>query len=381
MKIFFIGGGSGGHFFPLIAVAEAINDLVVEEHFVSPKLYYFSSTPFSKSELYKANIKYIYCPSGKRRIGSDIKTKILNFFDLFKIFFGFFVAMFTLTKYYPDVIFSKGGYCAFPGLLAAKILKIPVVIHDSDSIPGRVSLWSAKFAKKIAISYPEAEYYFTDKQKKKIALTGNPIRKEMLKREVKDSFDKMDLDPYTPVVFVIGGSVGSKFVNENILDVLPKLIEKYQVIHQTGSKNFHDVLIQTNGMLRESPFKNRYRPFPTLNSYFMRVAMSVAKVIITRAGSVLFEISVWEKPSIVIPLPQSISRDQKLNAYAYSRLTGAIVIEQRNLKPSILLSEINTLMNNTNKYNDIVRNIRQSIRPSASKTIARELLNISIKHT
>jgi len=125
MRILFVGGGTGGHFYPLIAVAEVLVNN--EKH---PELYYMGPSPYKPELLAEHNIRYVSCPAGKMRLYFSIQ----NFFDLFRNFFGLFVAIWKLYLIYPDVVFSKGGYTSVPVLLAARFLRIPVVIHESDSI-------------------------------------------------------------------------------------------------------------------------------------------------------------------------------------------------------------------------------------------------------
>jgi UDP-N-acetylglucosamine--N-acetylmuramyl-(pentapeptide) pyrophosphoryl-undecaprenol N-acetylglucosamine transferase len=165
MKILFTGGGTGGHFYPLIAVAEKLNAIADKEKIVGLKMYFMSHDPYDKELLFENSITFIPVSTGKQRLYRSWK----NIRDLIQVAMGCVSATIKLFFLYPDVVFSKGGYGAFPALFAARILRIPVIIHDSDSVPGRVSLWSSKFAKHIAVAYPEAAEYFP---KEKTALLG-----------------------------------------------------------------------------------------------------------------------------------------------------------------------------------------------------------------
>ncbi|MFZ1019773.1 MAG: glycosyltransferase, partial [Minisyncoccia bacterium] len=168
MKIVFTGGGTGGHFYPIIAVAEKVNQIIDSEHILGAKLYYFSDSPYDKEMLAQNGLFYEEIKSGKMRTYFSFR----NFLDIFKTFFGVVNALFKMFSIYPDVVFGKGGYASFPTIFAARILRIPVVIHESDSAPGRVNKWAGHFAKKIAISFPEAAEYFPEK---KTAWTGQPV--------------------------------------------------------------------------------------------------------------------------------------------------------------------------------------------------------------
>ena len=176
MRIVLLGGGTGGHFYPLIAVAEAIEDLCVERTLLEPELYYIGPPPFDPPTLLEHGIIYKQGTVGKiRRWGS-----VANVFDALKTLVGIMGAIPHMFSLYPDVIFSTGGYAAFPTLVAARVLRIPVIIYDADAQPGRVSLWSARFARAIAVAHPEAAAHFPMNVRDKIARVGHPIRKEIL---------------------------------------------------------------------------------------------------------------------------------------------------------------------------------------------------------
>ncbi len=192
MKILLTGGVTGGHFYPIIAGAEALRDLVEERRILPPELYFMSTVPYNERLLFENDIKFMSVAAGKRRR----YFSFLNFTDLFKTASGCLSALIRMYSLYPDIVFGKGGYASFPALFAARILHIPVIIHESDSHPGRVNLWAGKFARKIAVSYPEAAKYFGAKNQSKIAFTGNPIRPEVAKPLAKQHYAEHEGKPF-----------------------------------------------------------------------------------------------------------------------------------------------------------------------------------------
>ena len=375
MKIVFTGGGTGGHFYPIIAVAQAITQTARERHLVDPKLYFFSNSPYDAKALFENNIEFHQISAGKwRRYFS-----LLNLTDIIKTGIGILKAIWKLYFLYPDIIFSKGGYASFPTLVAAKFLHIPVFIHESDSHPGRVSLWSARFAVRVALSYPEAIEYFP-KEKDKVAITGNPIRDELLHPISVGAHEFLKLDKTAPLIYVTGGSLGATKINDVLLDILPQLVADYQIIHQVGEGNLPAIQNRANYLLANNPNRDRYKAFGSLNTTALRMIAGVANLAISRAGSTIFEIAVWEIPSIIIPIPEAISHDQRINAFTYARSGAAVVIEQDNLTASILLSEINRLLKNNKLLEQMRAGTKQFARPDAARTIAGELLNLALEH-
>lgn len=373
MKIIFTGGGTGGHFYPIIAVAEALNQLIDEERLVRPELYYFATDPYDPRALYEQNIQFHRVTAGKRRRYFSLR----NFFDLFKTAWGALIALGKTYWLYPDVVFSKGGYVSFPTLLAARLLRIPVVIHESDSRPGRVNAWSAKFAKRVAVSYPEAATFFPSG---KTAVTGNPIRQELLTPITVGAREFLKLEEGIPLIFITGGSQGAAAINDALLDIVPELIKHCQIIHQVGAANLTEVEKRAHFLLADNPAAARYKTFASLNTDALRMVAGVADLIITRAGSFIFEAAHWGIPAIIIPIPEEISHDQRSNAFTYARSGGAIVIEQGNLTSSILRSEIDRLLGNRDLLAKMSVGAKNFSRPDAAKTIAQEILKLALRH-
>lgn len=381
MKILLTGGGTGGHFYPLIAVAEAIQDKARERKFLDPTLYFMSNTPYNAGLLFDHDILYRSASAGKLRREGSISSYILNFFDLFKVLWGSFKALISVFFMYPDVVFGKGGYASFPALLAARILRIPVVIHESDSKPGKVSWWAGNFAEVVAVSYPQAAEYFPKaKAAGKVVWTGNPIRKEIVTPITNGAFEFLGLNPDIPTILVICGSQGAQAINDAILQALPELLKDFQIIHTTGKTNFEITKGQAEVILGDNPLKTRYKPFDYLNALSLRMAAGASSLVISRAGSTIFEIAAWKIPAILIPIPERVSHDQHVNAYTYARAGGAVVIEQDNLTPDILVSQCNLIRENEAKQRSMKEAAAQFARLDAADKIADVILDIAAKH-
>ncbi len=373
MKILFTGGGSGGHFYPILSVANEIQKLAKENRLLVPELYYVSDSPYNEGLLYDNNITYKMNAAGKRRMYFSINS----FVDLFKTGWGILTAFWTVFSIYPDVVFSKGGYPSFPVVFAAHFFRIPIVIHESDSVPGRANKYAAKFATKIAVSFAEAANFFPSE---KVAVTGNPVR-ELITMPITDgAHEALGLDSSVPTVLVLGGSLGAQMINNIITDTLSQIIEHYQVIHQVGKNNYDEVVERVDAVIYKSVHRNRYKPFDYLTELQMRQAAGVADIVISRAGSAIFEIASWGKPAILIPITVSNGDHQRKNAYAYARTKAAIVIEEANLTSNILISEINRIMLNNDEKQKMSNAAREFFKPDAARVIAKELLSISLRH-
>lgn len=373
MKILFTGGGSGGHFYPIIAVAEAVRDVVRERHLLDPTLYYAAPDPYDREMLVANNIVFVPTAAGKMRR----YFSILNFFDWFKTAWGIIRSVLRIFLLYPDVVFGKGGYASFPTLLAAKLFGIPVVIHESDAVPGRVNKWASKFAQTIAVSFHESERYFPQE---KIVYTGNPVRRAAQHPSKEGAAEFLKLEPDVPVILVLGGSQGAAALNETLLAALPQMLERYQVVHQAGEANIKDVEGRSKIILGNSARRARYKPFGYLNDTALRMSAGAASLVISRSGSTIFEIAIWELPSILIPFPDAAEDHQSKNAFAYARSGGAVVIEQNNLSPNLLISEVDRIVGNPEISRQMREGAKRASQPDAAKKIANILLDITVSH-
>ena len=373
MKILLTGGGTGGHFYPLIAIAEKLIEIADKKKIIDLKLYYMSVSPYDKRMLFENSITYVQIPAGKMRTYFSIK----NFFDMFSTATGMFFGLISMFFIYPDVVISKGGYAAFPAVFAAKLLRIPVIVHESDSYPGRLNVWTAKFAQKVAISWPEAIEYLP---KEKTALTGQPIRKNILHGSREGAHEFFKLNSSLPVILVLGGSLGAESINNIFIEILPELLTRYQIIHQTGINNIDDVSSRSKLVMENNNNITRYVATPSLNNLATRMAAGIADIIISRAGSQIFEIASWGIPSIIIPRNNSNGDHQRKNAYNYARTGACEVIDETNLTPHVLISEIDKLMNSKEKRDSMKTSALSFANPLAAEKIADEAIKIAESH-
>lgn len=374
MKIIFTGGGTGGHFYPVIAVIESIRAIAEKHKLVEMELIYMSDSEYDKEALFEERVRFVKISAGKvRRYFS-----FLNFTDAIKTGIGIFTTLLKVYVDLPDVIFSKGGYAAFPVVFAARFFGIPLIIHESDSVPGKVNAWSGKFAKRIAISFPTASNFFPPE---KTALVGNPLRKEFLIGTREGAKQFLGLEEGTPVILITGGSQGAQAINEIILDGLLELVEKYQIIHQCGANNLAETKARAGVILEKSKFKNRYHLFGFLNKDSLKMSYSSSDLVIARAGAgTIFEIANSGVPSILIPLENSAQDHQKGNAYDYASAGAGDVLEQTNLTFHILQSEITRILSNKEKLEQMKKSALAFSKPEAAEKIAQEIIKLGLEH-
>ncbi|MEX2010274.1 MAG: UDP-N-acetylglucosamine--N-acetylmuramyl-(pentapeptide) pyrophosphoryl-undecaprenol N-acetylglucosamine transferase [Parcubacteria group bacterium] len=377
MRILFTGGGTGGHFYPVIAIAEEVTALVKEKRLLPPELFYISPDPYNEGILFEHGITYKRNVAGKSRTKPGILSLLRNFVDIWKTGGGVILSLIQVWKMYPDVVFGKGGFASFPAVLAARILRIPVVIHESDTVPGRVNAWAGKFATRIALSWADAGKYFpTDR----VALTGNPVRKDISMPILEGAREFLKLEENVPVILILGGSQGASLINDIVIEDLPNLLEKYQVIHQTGAKNLKSVEATAKAVLLNSTHKGRYKAYDYLNPLAMRMAAGVASVVVSRAGSTIFEIAAWGVPAILVPITNSNGDHQRHNAFAYARAGACEVIEEANFTAHILSGEIERLVTNVDLRQEMVASAKAFYKPNAARLVAEEIVKIALSH-
>ncbi len=360
MRIVLTGGGSGGHVFPLIAVARKIKEKIGSE---AEFLYIGSGADIEKEMMDKEGISAKHVLAGKRRRYFSLR----NFIDFFKIPAGIIQSLWMLLRYMPDVVFSKGGYVSVPVALAAWVYRIPVIIHESDAVPGTANQIIAKFCRHIIVAYPEARQYF---ESRATALWGNPVRENINQGNIEKARQIFHFTESKPTVLVMGGSQGSRIINEAIIKILPKILFRTQVIHQTGEKNYDEVVHKAAEQGIKAG-REGYYPVKFLGDEEIKEAYALADLVISRAGAgSIAEIAANKKPSILIPLENSANDHQRMNAYALAKIGGALVLEETNLGEHIFLEKIEKILDDNELREKMAREINFFHHPQAAEHIA-----------
>ncbi len=373
IRVLLTGGGTGGHIYPLIAVAEEFEkmpDIKIQLSYLGPKSSF-------NALLKEKNIAVYSIASSKLRRYFSIE----NFIDIPKLFWSFFQSLYRIYAIMPDIVFSKGGPGALSVVLAARFYFIPVVIHDSDAVPGLTNRLSGHFATRIGVSFDDAVKYFP---KSKTAVVGNPIRKEIMEGAFRreQAREYFSLNPSKSTILILGGSQGAAQINSFVFDNLKTLLEDdIQLIHQVGPGNKREADDTVRSLQREvgERINSNYRSFELLNSLEYKNAFSAADVVLSRSGSTVFEIAFFGKASILVPLETSANDHQRANAYSYTKFGAGIVLEKENFTPHIVLSKLKELLSHQEGLRAMETAAKNFSKPNAAKDIAEEIVTLGLK--
>lgn len=365
MKIVLAGGGTGGHLTPLVAVARKIKEKVPEAEFVfvGPK------GKLEKDLIESEGVKIRNISVGKLRRYFSFQ----NVIDiLFKVPIGIIQCLFILLSEMPDAIFSKGGYASFPVVIVGWLYRIPIMIHESDANPGLANSMLGKFCDRVAVSYSEAEVYFPADQ---VVHTGSPIREDINRGNAQAAREKFHLTESKKVIFVWGGSQGARNINNRILDILPELMRRYQIIHQTGELNYEESVKKAG----EMGFKSGYDGYVALPfiSEGLGDILALADLVISRAGSTsISEIAANGKPAIIIPLENSANDHQRMNAYSLAKAGACVILEESNLGENMLMRNVDDILDDEELNRKLSENIKRFYHPDAAERIADGILGM-----
>jgi len=370
------GGTTGGHFFPLLSVAKEFKRIMEEKRW-DYEIFYLGAEPFDKELMERNNIQVITIPAGKIRRYFDIR----NIFDIFKFPFGFLKALWILYVKMPNVIFSKGGYGTLEVVLAGWLLRIPILIHESDAIAGRSNKIAGIFATRVAVSFEKAKKYFN---KRKTALVGHPIDPDFDNiNPDEEIYKKFNLEKDKFIILVLGGSQGAMKINDIVIYSLDKLLMFSQVIHQLGKHMFKEYKQIADGFILEKvPVRRKYyHPVDFIEHKDLIKLLKISDLVISRAGAgTIFEIAASGAPSILIPLRENVAgRHQIENAYEYAHTGAAIVIEEPNFTPDILSSVVRKILNDKATLEFMRKSALEFAKKEAAKIIAEELVFLSVK--
>ena len=353
-KIILSGGGTGGSVTPLFQVYRSLKN---DYDFLFVGTY----TGIEKSLVAKEGLPYRAILSGKwRRYFS-----FLNFIDIFKIFFAFWQSLFLLIKERPHLVLSAGGFVAVPLSLAAWFLRIPVIIHQQDVVPGLANKIMAKIAKHITVTFPSALDYYGKKAK----LIGNLSPDlNVLSFDKKLILDKYNItDNELPLLLVLGGGTGSLFINKLIRNSLSDLLSFARVVHISGKNEESE--------LEKGAEIENYTKLNFIDHQDVLALIKFSDLVVSRCGlGVLTELAVFKKAAILIPMPNS---HQEFNALEFEKKQGAIVLTEEHLSPIKFVSEVKRVLDNNVLRQSLAQNISGVIANGneAMTKIIKDLLN------
>jgi len=361
MRIVFTGGGTAGHIFPLLSIIRELKKISlikkeVEIFYIGPDDGY----PLELLAKEGVKVKKIIC--GKLRRYFSPKTIL----DFLKIPIGTIQAFFWLFVLAPEFVFSKGGYGSFPAVFCAKLLRIPIFLHESDVVPGLASKIEGRWAVEIFTSFENTSYF----PKEKMVCVGNPIREEILGGDKEKAKEIFKIKTNNPVLLILGGSQGSKKINETIMEILQELLFTFEVIHQTGSKSFYQIKAEAEVIL-DKTLMERYHIYPFLKEEELKNALAACDIVVSRAGAgAIFEISAAGKPAILIPFAYASQNHQVKNAYEFEKNGAGEVIEEENLTPHFLLEKLKYLIARPDILEQMTLSSKKFAKKEAGKIIA-----------
>ncbi|MDP3963210.1 MAG: UDP-N-acetylglucosamine--N-acetylmuramyl-(pentapeptide) pyrophosphoryl-undecaprenol N-acetylglucosamine transferase [bacterium] len=371
MHILLTGGGSGGHVFPLIAIARELKKRADDEgtklhlHYMGPPDQWRDTL-----ELEGIHVHTVHSAKWRRYPSAE------NITQLWKLPFGIFEAAWKLFWIMPSAIFSKGGYGSLPAIWVSRLYRIPVMIHESDAIPGIANRFAAKFAKRIFVSFEHAIDFFP---KSRTTLVGNPVRPQLAQSDANSAKSLLRLDGKKPILYITGSSLGAQKINEIVVNTLPHLLERYEIIHQCGRAHVDELSDLVRKEYR-AELLHDYHLYGFLNESEQSAAYAASDLIIARgSASTIFEIAQAGKPSIVIPLSSAAANHQFENASAYAKHGAAVVLDEQNLTPNLFLEAIANLMESEERRLTMREAAIQFAKPDAAKNIADELFEFALR--
>lgn len=349
-KIVMTGGGTAGHVTPNLALVPLLKEKGYEIFYIG------SYNGIEKKLVENAGITYYGISSGKLRRYHDWK----NFTDPFRVIKGFSEANQLLKHIQPDVVFSKGGFVSVPVVMAAARQHIPAIIHESDMTPGLANKLAIPFASKVCCNFPETMQYLPDG---KAVHTGSPIRKELFSGNRKAGLAFTGFSADKPVILIMGGSIGSRFINNAVWSSLDTLLETYQIVHLVGKGNINNDLVGRAGYQQYEFISEQ------LNDIF-----AMTDLMISRAGAnSISEILALKIPNILIPLSAAASRgDQILNAESYKKQGFSTVLQEEELTGELLVSSVEDVYS---RREEIKEKMASSKLLDANSTILDLILN------
>jgi UDP-N-acetylglucosamine--N-acetylmuramyl-(pentapeptide) pyrophosphoryl-undecaprenol N-acetylglucosamine transferase len=366
LRLAISGGGTGGHVLPALAVIDELR----RRGALADLLWIGSHEGVERRAAGEAGVPFVAIPTGKLRRYVSLR----NLTDAARVPVGVLSARRALGEFRPDVILSTGGFVSVPAVIAARGIA-PVLTHEQTAILGLANRINARFAAVLAISHPQTELLVSGLHRH-VVVTGNPVRVGLTAGDRTRGLKCLGFEPALPVVYVTGGARGATPINQRIAALLPGILDRTQIVHQTGPLSANPDatnLAQRRESLPES-VRHRYTVFEFVGDELPDV-YAAADLVIGRAGAgTIAELAYVGLPAILIPLPGARGDEQALNAQVLGDAGAAIVIDQSDATPERLQAEIQALLDNPERRTRMANAARTVARPDAAARLADELL-------
>ena len=367
MRVVIAGGGTGGHTSAGLAVAAALRARGVEVSWIG------SPNGIEAERVPAAGIPYYAVPAGKLRRYWDWQ----NVPDLLgRVPAGFVQSLNLLRAIRPRLLFATGGFVALPPAAAARLLKIPLVVHEQTAVAGLANRLAGRLASRVALTFREASKDFPPDR---IVVTGNPLRPELAGGSREAGLAHFGLDHVSPVVYVTGGAQGSHRINRTVGEILPRLLDLTCVIHQCGANpttQDHKWLERVARLL-PAHLQARYRVVPYVGPE-LRDIYAVVQLVVGRAGAgTVNECCHLGRPAIFIPLPGASGDEQTANARIVEAAGGAVLLPEATLTPERLLETIRSLLGDPERLRLMGERARSLAVPDAAERITGLILGLA----
>jgi len=366
LRIIISGGGTGGHIYPGIAIANKLKELQPDIKITFVGVKNRIETKIVPQEGYP--LKTVYIKSFPREFG--IKT--VSF--LFSLMIGLVQSIFLLLRHKPHAVIGTGGYVSYPVVYAAQLLGIPTLIQEQNSFPGIATRVLASKVDEVHLAFAEAAKYLKKvKRTDKFKTTGNPIRPFSERIDRSLALKKFNLDENKRTLFLFGGSQGAASLNQALLDALPRLSNDIQIIWQTGEPGYEQIQAECQKFSHQIFVK----PF----FYNMAAAYAAADLAFCRAGAItIAELVQVAVPAIFVPLPHAAEGHQEKNARVLVEADAADMILQPDLTGELLKEKIEQIIFDTNKLDQFKQSLKKFHHPDAAGQIAARVIQLAKKN-
>ncbi|HEY7649243.1 MAG TPA: undecaprenyldiphospho-muramoylpentapeptide beta-N-acetylglucosaminyltransferase [Methylomirabilota bacterium] len=365
--ILIAGGGTGGHTSPGLAVAVVLRARGLECAWIG------SRAGIEARLVPERGITYYPIPTGKLRrywSAQNITDLTIN------LPAGVGAAWRLVRRLRPQVVFSTGGFVGLPVVLAAALARRPIVVHEQTAVPGLANRIAARFARRIAVTFPDRTGAFPAA---KVTVTGNPLRPELRGGSRAEAAARFGLDPALPLVYVTGGAQGAQRINRTVGEILPALLDQAQVIHQCGdhpSTGDRQWLERRRAALAPA-LARRYTVLPYIGAELAGVYAAAALVIGRAGAGTVNECCQLGVPALYIPLPGTSGDEQTANARHVEQAGGCAVLPQADLSPPRLLERVRSLLADASALKEMSERARLVAVPGAAERIADLLIQVA----